>query len=44
VTWDEFFRVFDDRGPEFLYQERTHDGKTSRFNKFVYPGSDREQD
>jgi hypothetical protein len=44
VTWDEFFRVFDDRGLEFLYQERTHDGKTSRYNKFVYPGSDREQD
>jgi hypothetical protein len=43
-TWDEFFHVFDERGLEFLYQERTHDGKISRFNKFVYPGTDREQD
>ena len=43
VTWDEFFRVFDDRGLEFLYQERTHDGKISRFNKFVHAGSDNEQ-
>lgn len=44
VSWDEFFRVFDSRGLEFLYQERTHDGKISRFNKFVHSGSDQEQD
>jgi hypothetical protein len=44
VSWDEFFRVFDERGLEFLYQEHTHDGHISRFNKFVYAGTDREQD
>jgi hypothetical protein len=44
ISWDEFFRVFDARGLEFLYQERTHDGETSRFNKFVKAGSDREQE
>jgi hypothetical protein len=44
VSWDEFFRVFDERGLEFLYQEHTHDGPISRFNKFVYADSDREQD
>jgi hypothetical protein len=44
VSWDEFFRVFDERGLEFLYQEHTQDGHVSRFNKFVHPGTDREQD
>ena len=42
VSWDEFFRIFDDRDLEFLHQDHTHDGKTSRFNKFVHAGSDRE--
>jgi hypothetical protein len=44
VSWDEFFRAFDERGLELLYQEHTHDGHISRFNKFVYEGTDREQD
>lgn len=35
VSWDEFFRVFDDRDLEFLYQEHTQGGRPSRFNKFV---------
>ena len=35
VEWDKFFKVFDDRGLAFLYQDRTSDGKVSRFNKFV---------
>ena len=43
VSWDEFFRVFDERGLEFLHQDRTQHGKISRFNKFVYAGTDREQ-
>jgi hypothetical protein len=30
--------VFDERGLEFLYQERTHDRRISRFNKFVDSG------
>jgi hypothetical protein len=44
VAWEEFFRIFDDRDLEFLYQEQTRDGKISRFNKFVYAGGDREQE
>jgi hypothetical protein len=40
VSWDEFFKIFDDRGLEFLYQERTADGKESRFNKFVRSGGE----
>jgi hypothetical protein len=40
VSWEEFFEVFDDRGLEFLYQERTQGGKLSRFNKFVTRGSE----
>jgi hypothetical protein len=42
ISWDEFFRIFDTRDIEFLYQERTHDGKISRFNKFVRAGTDDE--
>jgi hypothetical protein len=42
VTWDQFLQVFDDRELEFLYQEHTQDGKLSRFNKLVTPGSDEE--
>jgi hypothetical protein len=40
ISWEEFFRVFDDRDLEFLYQEHTEDGKVSRFNKFVTHGTD----
>lgn len=34
ISWDEFFKVFDESQLSFLYQERTKDG-ISRFNKFV---------
>jgi hypothetical protein len=26
ISWDEFFRVFDDRELEFLHRDRTEDG------------------
>jgi hypothetical protein len=39
VSWDEFFKVFDSRKLEFLFQEHTQDGNFSRFNKFVSQGS-----
>ncbi|EAR53131.1 hypothetical protein OG2516_11726 [Oceanicola granulosus HTCC2516] len=35
IDWDEFFRTFDDNKLAFLYQEKTSDGSTSRFNKFI---------
>jgi len=40
VSWEQFFRVFDDRDLEFLYQDRTQDGGKSRFFKFVRSGED----
>lgn len=33
--WDEFFRKFEDEGLALVYQEKTSDGETSRFCKFV---------
>ncbi|NPV23524.1 hypothetical protein [Bradyrhizobium aeschynomenes] len=35
IGWDEFFRKFDESELAFLYQDRTKDGKISRFHKFV---------
>jgi hypothetical protein len=35
IEWDEFFRKFDESDLAFLYQDRTKDGKLSRFHKFV---------
>jgi hypothetical protein len=39
VEWDEFFRIFDENRLAFLHQDKTRDGKTSRFNKFVERGA-----
>ncbi len=36
VEWDVFFKTFDDRELAFLHQDKTADGKVSRFNKFVH--------
>ncbi|WP_454849181.1 hypothetical protein [Rhizobium binxianense] len=35
ISWDEFFRVFDENRLAFLYQDKTDGGRTSRFSKFV---------
>ena len=35
LEWDAFFQKFDDAQLAFLYQEKTADGKLSRFNRFV---------
>lgn len=35
IEWDEFFAIFDRNKLAFLYQDKTKDGGTSRFNKFV---------
>jgi hypothetical protein len=32
ITWDDFFKVFDERGLRFLYSPE----KNNRFNKLVY--------
>lgn len=38
ITWDEFFKIFDENKLAFLYQEKTEDGGLSRFSKFVERG------
>lgn len=40
ISWDEFFRIFDESAVEFLYQEETANGETSRFFKLVEKGED----
>jgi hypothetical protein len=35
ISWDEFFEKFDEKGLDFLYQERTESGDVSRFAKFL---------
>lgn len=35
IGWDEFFKIFDENHLAFLHQDKTSDGKPSRFNKFV---------
>lgn len=39
ISWDEFFKTFDDNDLAFIYQEKTASGRRSRFNKFVKRGS-----
>ena len=35
ISWDEFFTGFDENNLAFLYQEKTKDGKESRFSKLI---------
>jgi hypothetical protein len=35
ISWDEFFDKFEEKDLALLVQEKTADGKTSRFNKLV---------
>ena len=38
ISWEEFFEIFDDNELAFLYQDKTEDGGSSRFSKFVSRG------
>ena len=38
ISWDEFFAKFEESRLAFLYQDKTADGGTSRFHKFVTRG------
>lgn len=38
ISWDDFFRIFDESNLAFLHQDKTANGKVSRFNKFVDKG------
>lgn len=35
ISWDEFFRKFDESLLDFVYQEETSAGEPSNFNKLV---------
>ena len=35
ITWDDFWKNFEDNKVAFLYQEKTQAGEESRFFKFV---------
>lgn len=35
ISWEDFFRIFDQNDLAFLHQDRTADGEVSRFHKFV---------
>jgi hypothetical protein len=35
ISWEDFFRIFDESNIEFLYQEETTDGGISRFHRFL---------
>lgn len=35
LSWEDFFEIFDHEKLAFLHQDKTADGDTSRFNKFV---------
>ncbi len=35
ISWDEFFRGFEENKLAFLYQDETSDGSESRFSKLV---------
>lgn len=35
ISWDEFFRKFDQAGLALLHQDKTSDGKPSFFNKLI---------
>ena len=35
ISWDEFFRKFDENNLAFIYQDETSQGEKSNFNKFI---------
>jgi hypothetical protein len=43
ITWDEFFKAFEENNLAFLYQEETKDGSKSRFSKLIARESTKEK-
>jgi hypothetical protein len=35
ISWNEWFKTFDEKNLAFLYQEETSDGQQSRFFKLI---------
>ena len=40
ISWEEFFKKFDESNLELVYQEKTADGQKSNFNKLIHPESE----
>jgi hypothetical protein len=40
ISWDEFFEAFEENELALLHQDKTADGKQSRFNKLVHRSGD----
>ena len=43
ISWEEFFDKFEDADLAFIYQDKTSDGNTSRFHKFVDRDSEEDE-
>lgn len=41
ISWEEFFEAFDANDLALLHQDKTADGKPSRFNKLISPAKRR---
>ncbi len=41
IPWDEWFRKFDEKHLEFLYQDEMKSGKPSRFWKLITPETEK---
>lgn len=35
ISWEDFFQEFDEQKLDFLYQDKTKEGETSTFHKFI---------
>jgi len=42
ISWEEFFDGFEKSELAFLYQDKTADGKISRFSKLIDRNSDKD--
>jgi hypothetical protein len=40
ISWDDFFKKFDENNLELLYQKTTAEGAPSNFNKMIHPESE----
>jgi hypothetical protein len=43
ISWEEFFKGFEENNLAFLYQEETKDGSESRFSKLIDRDSAKEK-
>lgn len=39
ISWDDFFRKFEEKNLALVYQETLKDGNTSRFSKLIFRDS-----